>query len=105
MLTSTCSGLLAKQTLTVDHHLVGGFLGGDGVGELAHILSVVLLLQRVDHHGAHVAGEHQAAAGRQRLTVFQPLPGHHGARHRLAAEVRRAVAGDECSSRTADFNT
>lgn len=75
------------QTLTVDHHLVGvlGFV--DRVAELTDVLSVVLFLQRVDLHGAHVGGEHHALTGGQLPAVFQPGGGLHVAGCRLAAQV------------------
>lgn len=91
--------------LTVDHHPVGGFGGADGVVEDALVLPVVFFLQQVDHQRAHVLGEHQAGAGSQLVSVFFPCSSLHVAPCCLAAEVGRAVAGDEGFSRASDSNT
>lgn len=97
--------MMSQLQLTVDHHLVGLLLRADGVGQLTRVLSVVLLLQRLDHQGAHVFGKHQAAPGRQWLAVFQPGRGLHIARCSLAADVSCAVASEEDVSWAAEFDT
>lgn len=96
---------MSQLQLTVDHHLVGRLLRADGVGQLTRVLSVVLLLQWLDHHGTHVFCKHQAAPGRQRLAVFQPGRGRHIARRSFAADVSCAVAGEEDVSWAAEFDT
>lgn len=100
-----CGAMKAAQTLTVDHHLVGGFGAADGVLQPARVLPVVLLLQRVDPQPANVGGEQQAAAGGQRLLVLQPRGARRAAGRRPAADVGGAVAGDEDGGRTADLST
>lgn len=90
-------------TLTVDLHLVGVGHFADGVAQLTRVNSVVLLLQRLDHHRAHVGGERHAPTGSQRLAVFQPRRRRRVAGRGAAAEVGRAVSCEEEGGGAADF--
>lgn len=102
----TCSSISAKQTLTDDLHVVVGFFAADGVADPTGEPSVVVLLQRADQYRTFISGKNHTRAGRpKRFTIFQPVYILHSAPRRLAAEVCRAVAGDEDTSRTDDFNT
>lgn len=97
---------VSQRTLTDDLHAVVGFPAADGVADPTGELSVVVLLQRPDQHRAFISGKNHTRAGKpERFTIFQPVYVPHRAPRRLAAEVCRAVVGDEHTSRTDDFNS
>lgn len=67
------------------------------------VLAVVLLQHRADQQPALVVGEGETGAA-QRFAIFHPRSGLHAAHGRLAAEVGRAITGDQGRVQVADLS-